>query len=98
MLYLTVCALTVSASKIREHVEVAGSFLAEGIGFYGALLLDWSVASMCVQSQYCAYQHFSSMLGRSDTDWLLTMFEVYFDDSGTDLQSPVAIAACYIST
>jgi hypothetical protein len=53
---------------------------------------------MCVQSQYCAYQHFSSMLGRSDKDWLLTMFEVYFDDSGTDIQSPLAIAACYIST
>jgi hypothetical protein len=26
------------------------------------------------------------------------MFEVYFDDSGTDSQSPLAIAACYIST
>src|SRR5947209_1859486 len=26
------------------------------------------------------------------------MFEVYFDDSGTDTQSPLAIAACYIST
>jgi hypothetical protein len=57
---------------------------------------------MCAQSQcepkYCAYQHFSAMLGRCDTDWLLSMFEVYFDDSGTDLQSPMAIASCYIST
>lgn len=26
------------------------------------------------------------------------MYEVYFDDSGTDTQSPMAIAACYIST
>lgn len=26
------------------------------------------------------------------------MYEVYFDDSGTDPRSPIAIAACYIST
>jgi hypothetical protein len=26
------------------------------------------------------------------------MYEVYWDDSGTDTQSPLAIAACYIST
>ena len=26
------------------------------------------------------------------------MYEVYWDDSGTDPQSPIAIAACYIST
>lgn len=26
------------------------------------------------------------------------MFQVYFDDSGTDTRSPMAIAACYIST
>ncbi len=50
------------------------------------------------QQGYCAYSHFSQMLSRCDTDWLLSMFEVYFDDSGTDLQSPMAIAACYIST
>ena len=57
----------------------------------------------CVQSQpspekYCAYRHFSAMLDRTGIDWLLAMYEVYFDDSGTDTQSPLAIAACYIST
>jgi hypothetical protein len=52
----------------------------------------------CDKNQYCAYKHFSSMLGRTGTDWLLAMYEVYFDDSGTDTQSPMAIAACYIST
>jgi hypothetical protein len=47
---------------------------------------------------YCAYSHFSSMLERTDGDWFLAMFEVYFDDSGTDLESDIAIAACYVST
>jgi hypothetical protein len=38
------------------------------------------------------------MLGRTGRDWLVGMFEVYFDDSGTHAQSDIAIAACYIST
>jgi hypothetical protein len=38
------------------------------------------------------------MLERTGTDWLIAMFEVYFDDSGTHPQSEIAIAACYIST
>jgi hypothetical protein len=29
---------------------------------------------------------------------MVTMFEVYFDDSGTDSSSEIAIAACYVST
>ena len=42
--------------------------------------------------------HFAEMLGRTKTEWLIAMFEVYFDDSGTDSQSDIAIAACYVST
>jgi hypothetical protein len=40
------------------------------------------------------------MLERSDAHWWLAMFdlEVYFDDSGTDGGTPVAVAACYISS
>jgi len=40
------------------------------------------------------------MLDRSGVDWWLAMFdlEVYFDDSGTDGTTPVAVAACYISS
>jgi hypothetical protein len=38
------------------------------------------------------------MLDRTGTDWLIAMFEVYFDDSGTDKNSEIAIAACYVST
>lgn len=48
--------------------------------------------------EYDAYRHFAEMLERSGTDWLLAMYEVYFDDSGTHTESPLAIAACYIST
>lgn len=53
---------------------------------------------MCVKSQYCSYSHLSATLERSGTDWLIAMFEVYFDDSGTDSESEIAVAACYIST
>src|SRR5260221_10763463 len=49
-------------------------------------------------SDYCAYRHFSSILERTKKDWLLAMYEVYWDDSGTHRESPIAIAACYIST
>jgi len=49
------------------------------------------------QRDYCAYRHFSFMLDRTGTDWLLGRFEVYFDDSGTHAESPIAIAACYVS-
>jgi hypothetical protein len=38
------------------------------------------------------------MLERTGNDCLLAMFEVYFDDSGTDGNSEIAVAACYIST
>lgn len=48
--------------------------------------------------QYCAYSHFSDMLARASGDWLLAMFEVYFDNSGTHGDSPVAVAACYLSS
>ena len=39
------------------------------------------------------------MLGRTHIDWWLAMFEleVYFDDSGTDAGTPVAVAACYVA-
>jgi hypothetical protein len=38
------------------------------------------------------------MLDRTGADWLIAMFEAYFDDSGTDGNSEIAIAACYVST
>jgi len=40
------------------------------------------------------------MLERTGLRWWLAMFEleVYFDDSGTDRGTPVAVAACYISS
>lgn len=40
------------------------------------------------------------MLDRSRVNWWLAMFkfEVYCDDSGTDANTPVAVAACYISS
>lgn len=51
------------------------------------------------QSQYCAYSHVSGMLERTHLDWWFAMyeFEVYFDDSGTDGGTPVAVAACYVA-
>jgi Protein of unknown function (DUF3800) len=50
--------------------------------------------------EYCAYSHFAQMLKRTGKEWLIAMFafEAYFDDSGTDPVSDIAIAACYIST
>jgi len=50
------------------------------------------------EQDYCAYRHYAGMLDRTGKEWLLGMYEVYWDDSGTHLESPVAIAACYIST
>lgn len=52
------------------------------------------------KSQYCAYGHFSAMLDRSDRDWWIAMFdfEIYWDDSGTHKESPIAVAACYVAT
>jgi hypothetical protein len=40
------------------------------------------------------------MLERTRMDWWLAMFEfeVYFDDSGTDGGSPIAVAACYVAS
>ena len=54
----------------------------------------------CDKSQYCAYAHVSAMLARTGLPWWLAMFEIelYFDDSGTDGNTPVAVAACYVST
>jgi len=49
-------------------------------------------------SEYCAYSHYAAMLERAGKSWLIAMFEAYFDDSGTDGNSDIAIAACYIST
>src|ERR1035438_4934197 len=44
------------------------------------------------------------MLGRTGEDWLIAVidlrpddYELYFDDSGTDKDSPVAVAACYVA-
>jgi hypothetical protein len=53
----------------------------------------------CRKSQPCAYSHVSLMLERTSIDWWLAMFEfeVYFDDSGTDSGTPVAVAACYVA-
>jgi Protein of unknown function (DUF3800) len=50
-------------------------------------------------SQYCAYSHVAAMLDRTRIGWWLVMFEleVYFDDSGTDAGTPVAVAACYVA-
>ena len=52
----------------------------------------------CDKSQYCAYAHVSAMLARTGLPWWLAMFEIelYFDDSGTDGGTPVAVAACYV--
>jgi hypothetical protein len=38
------------------------------------------------------------MLERTGVPWLIGMYETYFDDSGTNAQSDIAIAACYVST
>jgi hypothetical protein len=40
------------------------------------------------------------MLDRAGVDWWLAMFdlEIYFDDSGTDGTTSVAVAACYIAS
>ena len=48
------------------------------------------------ESQYCAYRHFAGELRNTALSWLV-MFTAYFDDSGTDGNSDIAIAACYIS-
>lgn len=50
--------------------------------------------------EYCAYSHFSAMLDRTGLDWALAMFEfeLYCDDSGTDGNSVIAAAACYVSS
>ena len=52
----------------------------------------------CAESQYCAYRHFAGELRGHAADCLIVMFTAYFDDSGTDANSDIAIAACYIST
>jgi len=49
-------------------------------------------------ADYCAYSHFASILRRTGTEWLIAVYETYFDDSGTNAQSEIAIAACYVST
>jgi hypothetical protein len=48
--------------------------------------------------EYCAYHHYSGELRGSAKDCLIAMFSAYFDDSGTDGNSDIAIAACYVST
>ncbi len=50
------------------------------------------------EANYCAYSHYAAMLGRTGVDWLIAVYETYFDDSGTNAQSDIAIAACYVST
>jgi hypothetical protein len=47
---------------------------------------------------YCAYSHHAAMLERTGLDWLIAVYETYLDDSGTNAQSEIAIAACYVST
>lgn len=49
-------------------------------------------------TEYCAGSHFLSILERTGTDWLIAVYETYLDDSGTNAQSEIAIAACYVST
>src|ERR1700688_3408179 len=51
-----------------------------------------------VQNQYCAYRHYADELRRAEPESLIAMFTAYFDDSGTDGNSDIAVAACYIST
>jgi hypothetical protein len=53
-----------------------------------------------IDQQYCPYGHFSSMLARTGLEWWLYMFtfETYWDDSGTNKESPIAVAACYVAT
>jgi len=48
-------------------------------------------------SQYCAYRHFAGKLRGDAAASLIAMFTAYFDDSGTDKNSDIAVAACYIS-
>jgi hypothetical protein len=50
------------------------------------------------KSQYCSYSHYSADLQRAQPECFIAMFTAYFDDSGTDNNSEIAIAACYIST
>jgi hypothetical protein len=50
------------------------------------------------KEEYCAYSHFSDILRRNGENWDIAVYETYLDDSGTDSQSPLAIAACYVST
>ncbi|HUY12755.1 MAG TPA: DUF3800 domain-containing protein [Terriglobia bacterium] len=50
----------------------------------------------CAQS--CAYRNFASDLELTGLDYLIFMFRVYFDDSGTDANSDITVAACYVST
>jgi hypothetical protein len=37
-------------------------------------------------------------LERAGVDWLIAVYETYLDDSGTNAQSEIAIAAAYVST
>lgn len=53
---------------------------------------------MCVKSQCGAYEHVASMLERTGIKWWIAVLEAYFDDSGTDGRSPIAAAACYVSS
>lgn len=38
------------------------------------------------------------MLERTGMKWWIAVLEAYFDDSGTDGNSPIAVAACYVSS
>jgi hypothetical protein len=60
---------------------------------------DHTVPSSAASGAYCPYRHFSAVLDRTGVDWWLVMFEleIYFDDSGTHSQSPIAIAACWVA-
>jgi Protein of unknown function (DUF3800) len=61
-------------------------------------LLDSSGGQGQDGGEYSSYRHFASDLERTDPKCLIIMFTAYFDDSGTDGNSEIAVAACYVST
>jgi hypothetical protein len=50
------------------------------------------------KSEYCAYRYYSADIERSRQECVIAMFTACFDDSGTDGNSDIAVAACYIPT
>lgn len=74
--------LIVVVSELRSFLRFAAARLGAKLGGRGML----------------TYHHVSVMLERIGMRWWLAMFdiEIYFDDSGTDAGTPVAVAACYV--